>query len=316
MGKYKLSVIFSILTLISIFPASFTACQYGFSSFLPEESKKPQDSGIEATTASAKSLKSDISNELEEKAEESIMETGISSTEKTKNAITLISVYDNYQVNPELKTDWGFGCFIKTAKDNILFDTGGNKEILLFNMKKMGIEPESVDKVFISHIHGDHAGALAGFLNENSEVTVYIPDSFPDSVRDMIESSGADFKDVSHPLKISDSVWSTGTLYGPPDEQSLVINSSKGLVIITGCAHPGIVKIVKKAKEMFPQDNIYLVLGGFHHPPSQAVWELKKIGVEKVAPSHCSGDDTRKIFEEEFKDDFIANGVGKVINID
>ena len=233
-----------------------------------------------------------------------------------KPKITLISVYDNYQVNPELKTDWGFAIVIETLKDVVLFDTGGNSEILLFNMRKMGIDPASIDKVVISHIHSDHLGGLEGFLKENSKVKVFIPASFPDSIREMIRSYGTDFVDISEPTKISDFVFSTGELYGPPKEQSLIILSKKGLVVITGCAHPGIVKIVKKAKEMFPQKEVYLVLGGFHHPPKEVVSELKKLKVKKVAPSHCSGDEIRELFKKEYQNDFIENGVGKIISIE
>jgi len=234
---------------------------------------------------------------------------------KEKPEITLISVYDNYQVNPELKTAWGFGLIIETPFEKILFDTGGDSSILLSNMKKLGIDLGSIDKVVISHIHGDHVGGLEGFLKENSKVLVFIPSSFPDSKREMIKSYGADFVDVSKSQEISNYVWSTGELYGPPKEQSLVINSKKGLIVITGCAHPGIVNVVKKAKEMFPQKNVYLVLGGFHHPPTRAVGELKKLEVEKVAPSHCSGDKIRELFKKEYKENFIENGVGKITKI-
>ena len=234
---------------------------------------------------------------------------------KEKSEITLISVYDNYQVNPELQTAWGFGSIVKTEKENILFDTGGNSEILLFNMEKLGIEPKSIDKVVISHIHGDHVGGLEGFLKENNEVLVFIPISFPDSIRNMIKNYGADFIDVSDQIKISESIWSTGELYGPPEEQSLVIVSINGLIIITGCGHPGVVKITKFAKKMFPEEEVYLVMGGFHHPPLSVVKELRELGVIKVAPSHCTGEPAREKFRKEYKEDFIEYGVGKIIKI-
>ena len=248
---------------------------------------------------------------IESEKKEKVLET-----KKQAPEITLISVYDNYQVNPELKTAWGFGLVIKTSNERILFDTGGNSNILLFNMKKLGVDPKSIDKVVISHIHSDHLGGLEGFLKENSKVKVFIPSSFPDSVREMIKNYRASFVDISKPQKISDFVFSTGELYGPPKEQSLIILSKKGLIVITGCAHPGIVKIVKKAKEMFPQKEVYLVLGGFHHPPKKVVSELKKLKVRKIAPSHCSGDEIRELFKEEYQNDFIKNGVGKIISIE
>lgn len=135
--------------------------------------------------------------------------------EKEGAEITLISVYDNYQVNQNLKAAWGFACIIKTPKEIVLFDTGGNSEILLFNMEKMNITPKSISKIVISHIHWDHVGGLEGFLEKNSNVSVFIPASFPDSIREMISSHGAKFVDVSGPMKISDFIYSTGELYGP-----------------------------------------------------------------------------------------------------
>jgi len=121
-----------------------------------------------------------------------------------KPEIILISVYDNYQVNPELKTAWGFATIIKTPNELILFDTGGNSEILLFNMEKLGINPASIKKIVISHIHGDHVGGLEGFLERNGNVTVFIPSSFPESIKNMIVQKGAKFVEISAPRKISD----------------------------------------------------------------------------------------------------------------
>ncbi len=242
-------------------------------------------------------------------------EISIESEKEEIPEITLISVYDNYQVDPDLKTAWGFGCIINTSTEQILFDTGGDSEILLFNMEKMNIDPRSIDKVIISHIHGDHVGGLEGFLEKNSNVTVFIPGSFPNSFREMITSKGAEFVDISSPRKISNFVYTTGELYGPPKEQSLIINSKKGLIVITGCAHPGVVNIVKKVKELMKKDNVYLVTGGFHHPPIAVVKKFRELGVKKVAPSHCTGDPVREAFAEEYKEDFIEYGVGKTIVI-
>ena len=242
-------------------------------------------------------------------------EISIVSEKEEKQEITLISVYDNYQVDPEMKTSWGFATIIKTPRDVILFDTGGNSEILLFNMKKLGIDPASIKKIVISHIHGDHTGGLEGFLDKNPNITVFIPSSFPQSIKDMIIQKGGRFVEISAPEKISDFVYTTGELYGPPKEQSLIVDSKKGLIIITGCAHPGVVNIVERAKELMKRDKVYLVLGGFHHPPLSCVKEFRELEVEKVAPSHCTGDLVREAFREEYKEDFIEYGVGKIIEI-
>ncbi|MBN2102573.1 MBL fold metallo-hydrolase [bacterium] len=229
--------------------------------------------------------------------------------------VTLISVYDNYQTNPELKTGWGFGTVVKTPQESILFDTGGDSDILLSNMEKIKIDPGSIDMVFISHVHGDHVGGLKGFLEKNNHVTVFIPASFPTSIRNMITAQGAEFVDVSQPQKISDCIFSTGEIDGPPIEQSLIIQLKKGLVVMTGCGHPGIERIVQKTKNLFPELNVYMGIGGFHRPSVDVVQALQELGVEKIAPSHCTGDRVIEAFREAYQDNFIRYGVGKIIEI-
>jgi len=131
----------------------------------------------------------------------------------------------------------------------------------------------------------------------------------------MIIQNGAKFVEISAPRRISDSIYTTGELFRPPEEQSLIIDSRKGLIIITGCAHPGIVNIVKRAKKLMKKGKVYLVLGGLHHPPLSCVKEFKELGVEKVAPSHCTGNLAREAFRKEYKENFIEYGVGKTVEI-
>ena len=97
----------------------------------------------------------------EEILQRELKTSSLETMEKAK--ITLITIYDNYKVNPDLKTGWGFSCFIKIEGKNILFDTGADSETLFSNMEKMGINPKEIDFVFISHLHGDHTGGLAEF---------------------------------------------------------------------------------------------------------------------------------------------------------
>ncbi|MCD6221785.1 MBL fold metallo-hydrolase [bacterium] len=229
-------------------------------------------------------------------------------------------IYDNNPYNKELETRWGFSCLVEGLKKTILFDVGGDGSVLLGNMEKLKINPEKVDIVILSHIHYDHIGGLFDFLKENSNVSVYIPKSFPQSIKDRIKNTGAKFVEVHHPVKIVENAYSTGELGTGIKEESLVIKTSKGLVVITGCAHPGIVNIVRKAKEMF-KTNIYLILGGFHLSGMNG-WQIERIikgikneNVEKVAPCHCSGDLARKLFKKAYGENFILTGCGKKIKI-
>ena len=234
--------------------------------------------------------------------------------------LSLTIVYDNNSYNKELETRWGFSCFIEGTEKTILFDVGGEGLVLLNNMEKLKIDPKTVDVIILSHIHYDHVGGLSHFLKKNSHVTVYMPSSLPESIKNKVRDAGAKLIEVHKPIEICKDVYSTGELGDWIKEESLIIRTSKGLVVITGCAHPGVVNIVKKAKKMLKRD-VYLVLGGFHlcwmnlWQIKSIVKEMKEQGVKKVAPCHCSGDLARKQFKKIFGERFILSGVGKRIKI-
>jgi 7,8-dihydropterin-6-yl-methyl-4-(beta-D-ribofuranosyl)aminobenzene 5'-phosphate synthase len=235
--------------------------------------------------------------------------------------LDLTILYDNNPYNEELETRWGFSCLVEGLEKTILFDVGGDGAVLLKNMKRLKIDPEEVDVVVLSHIHHDHIGSLPDFLAQNSHVDVYMPRSFPHSIKEKTKKAGAQVIEVSRSREICPHAYTTGELGGMIKEESLVLETARGLVIITGCAHPGITNIVKKAKELMRSD-VYLIVGGFHlcwmnlGQVNKIVEGIQAEGVRTVAPCHCSGDLARKRFEKAFGKDFILVGVGKKIKIE
>ena len=232
----------------------------------------------------------------------------------------LLIVYDNNTLKKGLISAWGFSCLIILPQYQILFDTGGDPSILLKNMHGMDIDTEKINSVVLSHGHGDHVGGLSGFLHYQHRVTVYLPKSFPKGFKDEVGLMGAGVEEVRGSVMIHPGVHTTGELGGSIKEQSLVLKTCHGLVIITGCAHPGIVEIVDHARKLF-KENIYLLIGGFHltgRSPNEIMEIAKKLDelkVERIAPCHCSGDSARDLFSHHFGDNYIECGAGLALEI-
>lgn len=232
--------------------------------------------------------------------------------------ITITVVYDNNPYKQGLETAWGFSCVVTGPEKTILFDTGGDGSILLGNMEKLAVEPNSIDTIVLSHIHGDHTGGLDRFLEKNPDVTIYMPKSFPKKFKDNVLSFRSKIVEVEQSLKICENVYSTGQLGRLIKEQSLIVRTDKGLIVITGCAHPGIVKIVNTAMDLLEGD-ILLVMGGFHlewatkGKIEKIISAFEQMGVRYVGPCHCSGDKARSLFEKHFGTNYINIGAGKVI---
>jgi 7,8-dihydropterin-6-yl-methyl-4-(beta-D-ribofuranosyl)aminobenzene 5'-phosphate synthase len=234
----------------------------------------------------------------------------------TNLSITIIC--DNNPYIEELATAWGFSCLIRGAQKTILFDTGGSGSIVLENMKRLDINPEEIDIIVLSHIHEDHIGGLEKFLEENKEVSVYLPRSFPRGFIKNLRTTGIKTVEVHDASRICGGVYTTGEVGEAIKEQSLIVNTTQGIIVITGCAHPGIVGILKWAKDLI-KDDILLAMGGFHLGGTskgdleKIILSFRTLGVKYVGPSHCSGDLARQIFKEEYRDSYIDVGVGKVI---
>jgi len=207
--------------------------------------------------------------------------------------VKITIVYDNRIAKDikRLKAGWGFSCFIQTKEKNILFDTGWDGDILISNMELLGIDPKDIDLVVISHSHWDHCGGLARLLNLNPNLKIYIPHSFSKHLKEEIKKRN-DTYEIRKPSEICPGVYTTGEIEGSLligktrisiKEQSLIFSTAKGLVVITGCAHSGINKILNSANKL---GKIYGLMGGFHDFKEYSL--LRSINL--IVPTHCTAN--------------------------
>jgi 7,8-dihydropterin-6-yl-methyl-4-(beta-D-ribofuranosyl)aminobenzene 5'-phosphate synthase len=194
-------------------------------------------------------------------------------------------VYDN-EARPGFEKGWGFSCLIELEDEKILFDTGWDGNVLLSNLEKLGVRPEEIKRVAISHAHWDHLGGLPHI--RRPDMQVYVPQSFSKRLRGEL-ASRFDLHEVKDAQQIREGVWTTGELGKGIKEQALVLKASKGLVIIVGCSHPGVRKIFSAASKF---GKISGVVGGMHGFDDYALLE----GLDLIVPTHCTVN-KRKIAE-------------------
>lgn len=233
-------------------------------------------------------------------------------------------IYNSHTAVDGMKTGWGLSCLID---GHILFDTGESGEALLYNLKVLAIDPESIDTVVISHEHWDHTGGLWDLLKIRSGLTVHACPGFSEEFFKKVKDSGAHVQLHNRMGSIAVGVSVTGemstTYKGQPlVEQSLIIQNERGITVLCGCAHPGVVLIMEQVGRDCPGVQIDTVIGGFHLNKTdigaieQVVAYFRKIGVQRVGPTHCSGAEAERLFGEEYtQGDFITFNVGEEINI-
>ena len=234
--------------------------------------------------------------------------------------LTITILYDNNPYDPHLRSAWGFAALVEYRGQTLLMDTGGNGKVLLSNMSYLGVDPLSIEHVVLSHAHGDHTGGLKALLAAGARPTVYLPPSFPSAFKGQVAVLTT-VVHVNPGQPLGEGLFTTGAMDGRIHEQALVVQSERGLVIITGCAHSGVVLMVARAKALFGGP-VQLVIGGFHlRGKSKAeiaaiLAEFRKLGVKRVAPCHCTGDRAITMFAAEYGDDFIQAGVGRVLTFE
>ncbi|MCX5808140.1 MAG: MBL fold metallo-hydrolase [Proteobacteria bacterium] len=231
-------------------------------------------------------------------------------------------LFDSKRRSRKFLIGWGVPYLIE---NRILFDTGEDSGCLFNNMDHMGVKINDIETIVISHDHFDHTGGLWDVLQAKPGLDVYICPGFSREFKNKAKSYGCNLIEVDSFTRIADNIHTTGQIeatYGLDyiAEQSLVLDTDKGLTIVTGCAHPGIINIVERVKENAKKD-IHLVMGGFHLLDESVEKIIKinnkfnELGVQYVGPAHCTGEDAIKIFKESYRENLIDIQVGRTIEV-
>ena len=239
--------------------------------------------------------------------------------EQARNSITVIYNHEG-EAAEELVKRGGFSAFVRLGDRSLVFDAGGEASVIFENLHSLGLGDTQIEALVISHNHWDHVFGLPGVMNRSPNYPpVYVAASAADGIKQQYPR--AEVIAVDGPKKIAPEVWLTGPLEiefmgAPLSEQALVLEHADGLHVIVGCSHPGIVAIVRRVQEMFPETPIAFVGGGFHlrstgeQEIQRIASELEELGVRKIGPSHCTGGPAVEIFRDRWGKNFVSFDLG------
>jgi len=263
-------------------------------------------------------------------------------------------LFDAFGAPSGLKRGWGYSAFIEHGGRRILFDTGGNTKDFAANATALGVDLKKLDFVALSHRHNDHTAGLNHVLRENPAVTIYtpvegagfgaqlplttvikrqvaaVPDDLryyggnpPDENRADPPWEGAHFVQITAPREVLPGFFLIATQSDKPgtremNEISLLVRTAMGGVVVVGCSHPGIEKILDAVIKIEPR--IYSVLGGFHlvdasdAEVTEMIMRLRdKWRIERMAAGHCTGQFAFAEMVRIYGASFDHAGVGAVI---
>jgi len=244
--------------------------------------------------------------------------TAAATQEGKPEAIRLTVLYDNTAAVDGVQADWGFACLVETAGKTVLFDSGTKADILGGNAKALGVDLSRVDMLVFSHEHGDHTGGLSLVLDKlrGKDIVVYVPQSFSGKFFQTVEQAGLRPVKVGEFMTIGPGVHVTGEMGGPIKEIGLILDTADGPLLATGCAHPGIVDMIRAGGRSLGRE-IPIVLGGFHlldlddAAINDLVTQFQTLGVKKCGATHCTGEKAIRAFQDAYGPDFLAMGVGR-----
>lgn len=256
--------------------------------------------------------------------------------------------------------EWGWSIFVQAGGMNILLDTGAGFAAIR-NANKLGIDLKTTDKIILSHAHADHTGGLREILEQTkrpeviAHPAVWIPKYKKERTEEPAVYNGIPFAREElekftaftfskEPVLISENIMTTGEIPRTtdfetieshflvkngkamsqddfPDDLALICKTEKGLVIVLGCAHRGIINTIQHAQQITGEKTVHTVTGGTHLYPKndvqieQTIRALKEIGVQHVGVSHCTGLHASMHLAEAFGDRFFFNNAGSVRTI-
>jgi 7,8-dihydropterin-6-yl-methyl-4-(beta-D-ribofuranosyl)aminobenzene 5'-phosphate synthase len=273
---------------------------------------------------------------------------------ETPNRVTIL--YDAFGKSSSLTMDFGFAALVEYGGKRILFDTGNNATIFEHNVKALGVDLRSLDFAVMSHRHGDHMGGLAYLLKVNPTVKIYAPKERsgvygddppsstwyrkdpslppeqryysgapPEIIRMGSAWTGANIQLIDKPTEIAPGIYVIALISDKPGtlelrELSLAIRTPDGLLLVVGCSHPGVERIMQEATAIDPHLNI--LFGGLHQlqTPDPEVERIANVlhdqyKLERIAPGHCTGEPEFAALRRAFGDHYMYAGVGSVVDL-
>lgn len=273
----------------------------------------------------------------------------------------LTTLCENTAGAPGVVAEWGWSIFVQADGMNILLDTGGGFAAVR-NADKLGIDLKTTHKIILSHSHADHTGGLREILErtKHPEVIAHPAVWIPKYKKDRTEKSAlykgipfareeleklSTFTFRKDPVLLSENIMTTGEIPRTtdfetieshflakngkalsqddfPDDLALVCKTNKGLVIVLGCAHRGIINTIQHAQQVTGEQNVHTVIGGTHLYSKkdvqidQTIRALKQLSVQNIGVSHCTGLSASMRLADAFGDQFFFNNAGSVRTIE
>jgi len=215
----------------------------------------------------------------------------------------ILVLYDN-RAQALLQGGWGFSCLVETGDQRILFDAGADRLVLEHNVRTLGVDLSGLTDVFLSHPHCDHVGGLSYVLERAKGVRLWVPAPMEPAMKKRARAARAELVGVRGPRRLGEGLWSTGTMGRAVKEHGLVVAGAAGPVLVTGCAHPGIDRMARRAARI-AGTSLRLALGGFHlegtseEQLARVIRGLKETA-QSVAPGHCTGKVATAALTAEF----------------